>query len=262
MAQPILLAQRSWPETRDLLRANEIVLLPVGAHEQHGPGIAMATDTISADGLCRRAAALLGERAAVAPAVPFGVSWHHMHFPGTITLTPETLSTLLVEIVSSLAHHGFPRVAIINGHGGNSAAMTTAVETLRQRVTGSSTRVIGLFGYAFIGEQARALMPEGSMGHGGGDEAAVVYAEAPEYAKPDAFCAPEPHADAAAFAAQLRAYGGVHGAYYDEITSNGATGDTRHATRAIGNEILDRAAANLARVLETFIVQTTNLPVV
>ena len=260
MASPILLAQRSWPETRDLLRTNEVVLLPVGAHEQHGPGIAMATDTISADGLCRRAAALLGERAAVAPAVPFGVSWHHMHFPGTITLTPETLSTVLVEIVASLAQHGFPRVAIVNGHGGNSAAITTAVETVRQRV--KDTRVIGLFGYAFIAEQARVLMPEGSMGHGGGDEAAVVYAEAPDYAKPDAFCAPEPHAGVADFAAQLRAYGGIQGAYYDEITGNGATGDTRHATREVGNEILDRAAAKLARVLEVFIAQTTNLPVI
>jgi creatinine amidohydrolase len=260
MASPILLAQRSWPETRELLRTNAIVLLPVGAHEQHGPGIAMATDTISADGLCRRAAALLGDRAAVAPAVPFGVSWHHMHFPGTITLTPETLSTLLVEICGSLARHGFPRVAIVNGHGGNSAAIATAVETLRQTVSG--TRVIGIFGYAFIGEQARVLMPEGSMGHGGGDEAAVVYAEAPDYAKPDAFCAPEPHADAAAFAAQLRAYGGTHGAYYDEITANGATGDTRHATPEVGNEILTRAAANLVTLLEAFIAQTSSLPTI
>lgn len=260
MPEPILLAQRSWPETRELLKTNAIVLLPVGAHEQHGPGIAMATDTISADGLCRRAAALLGDRAAVAPAVPFGVSWHHMHFPGTITLTPETLSTLLVEICSSLAQHGFPRVAIVNGHGGNSAAINTAVETLRQTVTG--TRVIGLFGYAFIGEQAHALMPEGSMGHGGGDEAAVVYAEAPGYAKPGAFCAPETNTDAAAFAAHLRAYSGVHGAYYDEITRNGATGDTRHATPEIGNEILNRAAANLAALLETFITQTSGLPTI
>ncbi len=260
MPEPILLAQRSWPETRELLKTNAIVLLPVGAHEQHGPGIAMATDTISADGLCRRAAALLGDRAAVAPAVPFGVSWHHMHFPGTITLTPETLSTLLVEIVSSLAQHGFPRVAIVNGHGGNSAAINTAVETLRQTVTG--TRVIGLFGYAFIGEQARALMPEGSMGHGGGDEAAVVYAEAPEYAKPGAFCAPETNTEAASFAARLRVYGGVHGAYYDEITRNGATGDTRHATPTIGNEILNRAAANLATLLEAFITQTSGLPTI
>ncbi len=260
MPAPILLAQRSWPETRDLLTTNEIVLLPVGAHEQHGPGIAMATDTISADGLCRRAAALLGNRAAVAPAVPFGVSWHHMHFPGTITLTPETLATLLIEICASLAQHGFPRIAIVNGHGGNTAAITTAVDTLRQRVSG--TRVIGLYGYGFIGEQAALLMPEGAMGHGGGDEAAVVYAEAPDYAKPDAFCAPGTNSDVAAFAAQLRAYGGVAGAYYDELTHNGSMGDTRHATPEVGNEILNRAAQNLANLLEAFIAQTSGLPTI
>src|SRR5437763_7325388 len=254
MAGPILLAQRSWPETRELLRTNEIVLLPVGAHEQHGPGIAVSTDTISADGLCRRAAALLGERAAVAPPVPFGVSWHHMHFPGTITLTPQTLTTVLVEIVGALAHHGFPRVAIVNGHGGNSAAIGTAVEQCRQTMRG--TAVIGLFGYAFIGEQARTLMPEGSMGHGGGDEAAVVYAEAPTFVKPDAFCAPETKQEIAAYGARLRAYGGVAGAYYDEITGNGATGDTRHATAEVGNEILNRAAIQLADVLEGFIALT------
>ena len=86
MTAAILLAQRTWPEVRDLLATNQVVLVPVGAHEQHGLGIAMATDTISADGLCRRAAALLGDRAAVAPAVPYGVSWHHMRFPGTISI--------------------------------------------------------------------------------------------------------------------------------------------------------------------------------
>lgn len=254
MAEPILLAQRSWPETRDLLQSNEIVLLPVGAHEQHGVGLAMATDTISADGLCRRAAALLGERAAVAPPVPFGVSWHHLHFPGTISLTPQTLTAILVEIATSLAHHGFPRVAIVNGHGGNSAAVATAVEECRQTVGG--TAVLGLFGYAFIAEQARALMPAGAVGHGGGDEAAVVYAEAPAYVKPAAFCAPETKPDMAAYTARLRAYGGVAGAYYDEVTGNGATGDTRHATPEVGNEILDRAAAELAAILEAFIAHT------
>ncbi len=254
MAAPILLAQRSWPETRTLLETNEVVLLPVGAHEQHGPGIAMATDTISADGLCRRAAALMGARAAVVPAVPFGVSWHHMHFPGTITLTPQTLTALLVEIATSLAQHGFPRVAIVNGHGGNSAAMLTAVEQLRQTVPG--TRVIGLYGYGFIGEHADALLPQDAGGHGGGGEAAVVYAEAPDYAKPDAFCAAGKRPEIAQFAAQLRAYGGVAGAYYDEVTTNGAMGDTRAATPEIGTMILDRAAATLAGVLDTFIAQT------
>jgi creatinine amidohydrolase len=254
MTEPILLAQRTWPEIRDLLGTNQIVLLPVGAHEQHGLGIAMSTDTISADGLCRRAAARLGVRAAVAPAIPFGVSWHHMNFPGTISLTSETLTTLLVEVVSALARHGFPRVAIVNGHGGNTAALTTAVEYTQGLRPG--TQVLGLYGYAFIAEQARTFLPPEAPGHGGGDEAAVVMAEAPGYARPESFCPPDLVIAQQELSARLRPYGGVSGVPYHEITRNGATGDTRAATAAIGNQILDGAADALAATLEAYIAAT------
>lgn len=254
MAEVVLLAQRSWPETRELLATNEIVLLPIGAHEQHGPGIAMATDTISADGLCRRAAARLGLRAAVAPAVPYGVSWHHMHFPGTITLSSRTLTTVLTEIAAALSQHGFPRVAFVNGHGGNGPALAAAVEESRH--LRPVTQVLGLYGYAFIAEGARGLLPADAPGHGGGDEAAVVLAEAPAFAKPDAFGPPETVAARAALTARLRAYGGVSATPYDELTRNGATGDTSAATAEIGEQILDRAAAALAETLEAFIAAT------
>ncbi len=254
MSDAILLAQLSWPETREVLKSNEIVLLPVGAHEQHGPGIAVSTDTVSAAGLCRRAAAIMGARAAVAPAIPYGVSWQHLNFPGTITLTPETLTTLILEIVTSLARHGFPRVAVVNGHGGNTAAIATAVDAARQRIAG--VRVLGLYGYGFIAEHARDLLPPEAIGHGGGDEAAVVMAEAPTYAKPAAFAAPEPRPEMTALGAKLRPYGAAAGMYYDELTANGAGGDTRPATTEIGNAILDRAAATLAGVLDAFIAAT------
>ena len=254
MTEPILLAQRTWPEVRDLLPTNEVVLVPVGAHEQHGPGIALSTDTISADGLCRRAAARLGARAAVAPALPYGVSWHHMRFPGTITLTSETLTTILAEVIESLSRHGFPRVVIVNGHGGNAAAIATAIErTHRLR---PATHVLGLYGYGYIAEQARALLPPEAPGHGGGDEAAVVLAEAPDYARPAAFCAPELVGPQQELSARLRPYGGVGAVPYDELTRNGATGDTRPATAAIGEQLLTGAAIALAATLEAFIAAT------
>lgn len=255
MAEAILLAQRTAPEVRALLATNEVVLVPVGAHEQHGPGIALATDTISADGLCRRAAARLGGRAAVAPALPYGVSWHHLAFPGTLSLSSATLTTVLVEIVASLARHGFPRVVIVNGHGGNSAAITAAVERCHTLRPGTET--LGLYGYAFLAEQAAKLLPADALGHGGGDEAAVVMAEAPDYARPDAFCAPDLVAVRAALNARLRPYGAVAAVPYEEQTRNGATGDTRPATAAIGEQILDGGAATLAALLEAFIAATS-----
>ncbi len=255
MTAPILLAQRTWPEVRDLLATNRVVLVPVGACEQHGHGIALATDTISADGLCRRAAALLGERAAVAPPIPYGVSGHHLAFPGTISLSSPTLAAVLADVIESLAHHGFPRVVLVNGHGGNGPALALAVE--RTQHVRPGTHVLGLYGYGFLAAQARELLPPEAPGHGGGDEAAVVLAEAPDYARPAAFCAPDFVGPQRALSMALLPYNGVGGVPYQELTRNGATGDTRPATAAIGEQILDRAAVALVDLLETFIAATT-----
>ncbi|MBW3633295.1 MAG: creatininase family protein, partial [Chloroflexi bacterium] len=129
--EPLLLADLSSPETRDLLPGIELVLLPVGAHEQHGPNSAVSTDTISADALSRAAAALVGPAVAVAPAIPWGVSWHHLRFAGTIALRPATLIAVLADVVGSLYPHGFRRFLVVNGHGGNTAAITTAIEQIK-----------------------------------------------------------------------------------------------------------------------------------
>src|SRR3954466_10431027 len=129
--EPLLLADLSSPETQDLLPRIELVLVPVGAHEQHGPNIAVSTDTISADALCRAAGALVGPAVAVAPVVPWGVSWHHLRFAGTISLRQSTLIAVLEDIVGSLYAYGRRRFLVVNGHGGNNAAITTAIEQIK-----------------------------------------------------------------------------------------------------------------------------------
>ncbi|MCD6032950.1 MAG: Creatininase, partial [Thermomicrobiales bacterium] len=204
--EPLLLADLSSPETRDLLPRIELVLIPVGAHEQHGPSIAVSTDTISAEALCRAAAARVGPAVAVAPAVPWGVSWHHLRFAGTISLRPSTLIAVLEDVVGSLHGHGVRRFLVVNGHGGNSAAITTAIEQIKHDT--SVPLIAAVFGYALIAEQAKLLLPAGAIGHGGGDEAAVVMAVAPHRAKPAAFAAPRPTGMHVETAALLRAYGG------------------------------------------------------
>ena len=254
---PLLLAELSSPETRDLLPQIELVLIPVGAHEQHGPNIAVCTDTVSADALCRAAAALAGPRIAVAPAVPWGISWHHMRFPGTITLRPATLIAVLSDIVGSLQQHGFNRFLIVNGHGGNNAVIATAIEEIKQ-ATGVPL-IASIFGYALIAEQAKAVLPAAAIGHGGGDEAALVMAVAPHLAKPHAFAAPEVTGAQAETASLLRAYGGVLARPYHEVTRNGATGDATSATAEAGQQILDGAAQRLAEIIAVLLREAAEL---
>ena len=249
--EPLLLADLSSPETQDLLPRIELVLVPVGAHEQHGPNIAVSTDTISADALCRAAAALVGPAVAVAPVVPWGVSWHHLRFAGTIALRPSTLIAVLEDVIGSLHAHGLRRFLVVNGHGGNTAAITTAIEQIKHD-TGVPL-IASVFGYALIAEQAKILLPAEAIGHGGGDEAALVMAVEPHRAKPTAFAPPRPTGVQVETAALLRAYGGSLARRYDEVTHNGATGDAASASPEIGRQILDGAARRLAEIIEVML---------
>ncbi|HET6739331.1 MAG TPA: creatininase family protein [Kribbella sp.] len=100
-----------------------IVVLPVGATEQHGPHLATGTDWILAEAVTAEAAALVHERSArpivLAPAVPFGASDHHLPFGGTLSLSPETLLAVLLDLARSLHADGGRRLVLVNGHGGN-----------------------------------------------------------------------------------------------------------------------------------------------
>ena len=94
-----------------------LAVLPVGAFEQHGPHLPLATDSLIAGAL----AVGLAERldALLLPALPVSCSQEHAGFPGTVWLAAGTLAAVVGDIRASLAHAGTERLAIVNAHGGN-----------------------------------------------------------------------------------------------------------------------------------------------
>ncbi len=102
-----------------------VVILPVGSIEQHGRHLPVDTDICMAHTAAVSAArALAGEvPVLVAPPLWTGVSPHHMHFTGTLTLTVDTFSQVLCEIVTCIRQHGFRHILLLNGHGGNDQTM-------------------------------------------------------------------------------------------------------------------------------------------
>ncbi len=111
----------SWPEVDNYLQISNGIIVPIGATEQHGPTGLIGTDAICAETLAWRAGDLA--EAAVGPTLTVGMSEHHMHFPGSVTLRPTTLVAVVRDVILSLARHGFRRVFFINGHGGNTASI-------------------------------------------------------------------------------------------------------------------------------------------
>ena len=113
-----------------LAESNAIVLIPTGSTEQHGPHLPVGTDAILATWFAERAAQGLqaqGIPAVAAPTFAVANSMHHMNFPGSLSLRPRTYMKALQEQCRAIAAHGFRRIAIINGHGGNIAPSKAAL---------------------------------------------------------------------------------------------------------------------------------------
>jgi len=124
------LPHMTWPEVQEALKRTDVVIIPVGSIEQHAKHLPLGTDSYGAIETCK----LIAQKAEalVAPVVLAGLSSHHMGFPGTITLTPETFEAVVYETALSLIQHGFRKILIYNGHGGNTASVASIIQKINQ----------------------------------------------------------------------------------------------------------------------------------
>ncbi len=128
------LPHMTWPEVQDLLTRTDMVIIPVGALEQHGLQGPMGTDFFNGT----ERALLVAQRTdvLVAPILLPGNSPYHMAFPGTITLSGETLERVYFEAAQSLIRHGFRRFLLLNSHGGNQAITRFIIDRINQETAG------------------------------------------------------------------------------------------------------------------------------
>jgi creatinine amidohydrolase len=109
----------TWPEINEAVRQEKVVVLPIGAIEQHGHHLPLDVDAKLGPSICEEAGRRAPESMLIMPTQHYGYCHHVMDFPGTISLSPTTFVTMLIEIGTSLAYHGFRKIVFINGHGSN-----------------------------------------------------------------------------------------------------------------------------------------------
>ncbi|MDI3341716.1 MAG: creatininase family protein [Sphaerobacter sp.] len=248
----LLLADLSWPEIREIRDQVQLVLIPVGSNEQHGPNLAVKMDIAASTEFCRRASARLSPRVAVAPPVPWGVSFHHMNFPGTITLSTETFIQVLVEIIASLHHHGFERFLIVNGHGGNVAAMNIAAVRAREELDVPFVGACSYFDFADP-EIAKRYVQSEITGHACEVEVSTAMELVPDVVKHDALAPGDLTPLAQEFRRTAQQYRVSIPYRFDEITRNGALGDATKASPEFGRELVESQLANFVRFCEALI---------
>jgi creatinine amidohydrolase len=119
----------NWPMIEAYLARDDRAVLPLGSTEQHA-FLSLAVDALLSEQVGVDAAEPLG--VPVFPALPYGLSPYFMGYPGTVTLRVETYVQVVRDVLDSLAHHGFRRILVVNGHGGNQPAASLAIQWMAE----------------------------------------------------------------------------------------------------------------------------------
>ena len=230
----------SWTDIAALPdKANTVIVLPVGAIEQHGPHLPCSVDSVISSGVLGRALEKLPAeiRAFGMAPITYGKSDEHLHFPGTMTLTGPTLLAVVTEIGESVYRAGFRKLLLANGHGGQPQVLEMAARELRLRhgdfviVPYHVSRLPNASG-KYVSEQEKKLAM-----HAGHSETALMLALAPDTVHMDRAQPNMPPP----FPSRILSTDGRPACAWTarDFGPSGVIGDPTGATTEQGNEILE-----------------------
>ncbi|MEA2118055.1 creatininase family protein [Halovibrio sp. HP20-50] len=243
------------PQLADFAQRDPVAVLVLGAIEQHGTHLPLATDLTIGEGLQAAMLEMLDPALDVIclPPIAVGASDEHASFPGTLSLPAPLAIATLEAYGDSLARAGIHRLVLLNSHGGNKAVMDLAGLTLRRRygmrvVKATYTRLPALEGAIDADELRYGL-------HGGLLETAMMRYLAPSLVQLDDYSA-APTA-APPDAALVSAEGAAAFAWLaEDLSPQGVAGDATHANAALGERLVQHYASQLAAV----VAETAQLP--
>ena len=226
-----MLHAMTYEEAREYFSSNDTVILPIGSVEQHGPANPLGTDTLIAEALAREASRRSG--VASLPAIPIGVSFHHMGFHGTITVSERALEEYLFCTLRSLVRWGVKRVVVVNGHGGNLPTLQILARRARDELG------VGVFIYQWWTSSTKVvkeLFSEEEGGHAAAAETSLNMYLNPEYVRSDRLVDEEPRGSPESIASFR---------YTHELSDTGVFGKQTTASPERGRQLFERLVEDL-----------------
>jgi creatinine amidohydrolase len=247
--QSVMWKELTAEDLRAKAAADATVILPVASMEQHGPHLPVGVDTILCEGVCKAGAeaAADGVPVVVAPTLWCGMAEHHMAFGGTFTFDIPTYRAVLLAFLRSIERHGFTRVLIVNGHGGNIAALNAFLPDFA-RETG--LRVFAATYFELARSNLSPLLEDQTTVHHACEvETSLMMAIAPDLVRHERIA--EAHGSPDADPSTLFRPMPARFLSFKDITASGVNGDARRASRAKGEKLLDVLAGGLADLLRS-----------
>ena len=238
------LGELSWTEVRDVAATDPVVLLPIGAVEQHGPHLPVHEDSIVAEWVADKLARRNGYL--VAPALHYGHSPMFRGYPGNLSLSAQTLRAVTYEILEALVQSGFRRIVLVDNNGGNVPPVTGAAMDAR--------RDLGiLVGHLYPWSLGYALMrdqyadPGTAYGHGAEPEHSAMLAMFPDQVQPTPTTDTRLHSSAGwnpvSYGEAAIPGHDVRGTVlwdFSEVSESGCTGDVTLGDPKIGEVWIER----------------------
>jgi creatinine amidohydrolase len=164
----------TWPEVNQAVALRKVILLPIGSTEQHGPHLPLDVDNLISNCVCMEAGRRAPEVVLVAPQISYGYNVHALDYPGTMHVGYDHLIGVCLDVCKSFAYHGFKRIAVVKGHGGNSAALELASRRaiLETDALLTSFTWWSLLPADFVASVRESVFP-GGAGHAGEIETSV-----------------------------------------------------------------------------------------
>lgn len=243
------LQEQAWTDIDWMDKTNLVVVVPLGALEQHGRHLPLGVDGYLIQALAEAAEQTMPERVMLLPAVWMGHSPHHMKFPGTVSVSHQVYADMLEQIVFSLVQAGFMKFLLLNGHGGNTLPMLMAQQAVKNRCRERSKLFVGGVNYWNAAHRELEELREsgiGGMGHACEMETSLMLHLHPPLVRDAQRVADGRQPELDWIRHDMLRSSPVSAVYdFDELTDTGTFGDPTLATASKGKLMFDAVVDRL-----------------
>ena len=237
----------TWAEMNEAIAMQKVVILPTGSTEQHGRHLPLEVDAFLVEAICLEVGRRAPDRVLILPPISYGLNLHHIDFPGTIHIEPETFIAFGLNITKSVAYHGFEKILIVNGHGSN-APLVDLIARKTVLGTDSLCAAVGYFSLAM--EAFNKVRDTKVIAHSDELETSLYLYLAPERVQMD-----EAHAGNDVMGEYMSSdsthdYPVRFNDFWGRWTKSGVHGDPTTATAEKGKIIFEAAVSGLIEIVD------------
>jgi creatinine amidohydrolase len=237
----------TWPEMNAAIAAQKLVILPTGSTEQHGRHLPLDVDQFLTESVCMEVGRRAADRVLVLPTISYGLNMHHIDFPGTIHIEPETFIAFCLNITKSVAYHGFEKILLVNGHGSNGPLVDLIA---RKTVLATRSLCFATSYFQFLREAFAGVRESPVVAHADELETSLYLHLAPERVKMDLAVEDNDHMGQFLSSDSTGNYPIRFNDFWGRWTEHGVHGDATKATAEKGRICFEAAVEGLVKAVD------------